>query len=245
MSSAAVSPAGAARCQPLARPLHRGHLADRPTGSRRGGTRVEEGWSGHRCSPLRRRAGSPRTRTTEARRFLPPSGPGNTTNPSGDPLPPAHPGLHRGSTGRVGQDGAATEREVGERDQHAVEGSVEPDRCPDRPPRLEQPAEREARPGSGRRTRRPRARSAWSVAAPPTSMTWTMAKNRPPWMTARRDAVRRAARRSSRRRGRGSPRRSATITAPPRRLRSSPSTRPGRRQRRIRDGADEAARGSS
>src|SRR6266550_3339458 len=84
--------------EPLARPLCRRDLADRPAHMRRGPIALEVGLFGHRPSPVRRRSGSSRARTTEARRFLPPSGPGNTLYSSATSSPTAHRRLHRGCT---------------------------------------------------------------------------------------------------------------------------------------------------
>ena len=107
-------PTGRARRSPTA-----ARSAPRPRGRRRRAARAARGAARRlaaRGSPGRRSSatsdrrrvgrkhacgdGRPRARTTEARRFLPPSGPGNAANPSGRPSPAGHPEMHRDCAGR-------------------------------------------------------------------------------------------------------------------------------------------------
>ena len=96
MSSAASDPPGPRSCEPLARPLGGGSSRMARLAPRLGGGPVKLA-NGHEV--LRGGDGRPRARTTKARRFPPPSGPGDAVSPIERPSPGPHPPLARGSTG--------------------------------------------------------------------------------------------------------------------------------------------------
>ena len=174
-------------------------------------------------APAARRHGSPRARTTEARRFLPPSGPGNATvTATGGPSPGDQPGAYlRLPAGDRGPDGRRSVARSARTRRIALNADVQPDRRPDRA------APDEASRGEGdrqprRRTRR-RSRPATSPRlSPPTveDVGQGEEQRRPDDRPLGPDRC--AARPSSRSRGTGSPRRSARS----RRRRSAGASRP-------------------
>ena len=166
--------AGAAQREPLARPLGGRQLADRPAGRSAGSAvdrwsrhRVDRGHRAHAPGPRPTAIGRPRARTTEARRFPPPSGPEDDAEPSeraltgGSPRP-----FTGGSPAGLGRQ-SRLERDLGEDQQDPVERRVQPERRPDRAAPEEEPAERERDRDPRRRSRRPRARTPRPRRRPP------------------------------------------------------------------------------
>ena len=198
-------PAGPAQGEPLARALGGGQVTD---GSRRAAVRrsvirrVVRDRHGHTrigrvagTGPARRSRGDgglgvPGARTTEARRFPPPSGPGNTPEPRDEPLPTAHRPLRRpfapAGAGLRSGEGLLRERAGREEREHhldAVERPVEPDRGVQGSAAEEHPAEgdagRQQREEREQRPLRPdRERRVERVS------TWASEKNRAPRMIA-------------------------------------------------------------
>ena len=145
ISSAALRPAA-----PRAASRSRGRSADGISRIARRRSRSRSCRLRHGSAPGRRRTGSPRARTTEARRFLPPSGPGDATKATDEALSRRSPTTYlRVARGMAPSGRAGRDREMGEDQEDRVEGGVQPDRGPDRSAldedRAERPRDRQSR----------------------------------------------------------------------------------------------------
>ena len=170
ISSARRQAGGAPQLESLARSLRGGQLPDGCRAvTRRGNARTGSAspgiWSRSSRGSGHQGARRPRTRTTEARRFPPPSGPEDSRSLRRQRLTCRSPGPPRGP--RIVRG-----RGLGDEDQHGVVGRVQADRAPQRARygRTASPAQaRRARDATPARTP---SEAGLANPSPPTKRTW-------------------------------------------------------------------------